>query len=288
MDCKFFRGYDRMEAVKSLYRWTLGTSLLAQLIQVFLIAWIAYAAMMGGKSLMDTISVYTDSTVMLLPKLYNTTKQISQDPNQRNSMTIMPSVNAPSGLEFSYSCYLFLDNKTFQGSAPGLRHIFHKGSSVYKPLMCPGVFIKNNENTLVVYMNEASHWNTNCEIPSFPIGKWVHLAIVVRNMDADVYVNGNVAHRISLSSVPKQNFGDVYVLKNESFDDSLYQQGTSSFKVLGAASGFISRLQYTGYALNYEQIDSLVRAGPSTQLDETNAMSSPPYLADAWWVTYTR
>jgi hypothetical protein len=278
-----------MEAIRSLYNWTLGDSLLAQIIQVFLIAWISYAAMMGGKSLMDTIDVYTSSTVLLLPNLYNSTQVIRQDPNATNSMTLLPSINAPSGLEFSYSCYLFLDNKNFQGNAPGLRHIFHKGSPVYKPLMCPGVYIKNNENTLVVYMNESSSWNTHCEIPSFPIGKWVHLAIVVRNMDVDVYINGNVAHRISLQSVPKQNYGDVYVFKNESFNDGSYSNGAPPFTVLGGASGFISRLRYTGYALNYEQIDSLLRAGPSTKLDSTsNNMSPPPYLADAWWVTYTR
>jgi len=276
-----------MDALRSVYQWTIGTSLLAQIVQIFLIAWIAYIALVGGKSLIDTMFIYSDSTADLLPKLYNSTKVIRQDPNQMGAITIMPSVNAPSGLEFSYSCYLFVDSKTFQGNTPGLRHIFHKGSSVYKPLMCPGVFMRNDENTLVVYMNEGSAWDTRCEIPSFPIGKWVHLTIIVRNMHVDVYINGNVAHRMTLKSVPKQNYGDVFVFKNEAFDDN----GPTGhrFAVLGAASGFISRLKYTGYALNYEQIDRLVRMGPSTELD-SNDMSAlaPPYLADAWWVTYTR
>ena len=275
-----------MDTVAKIYQWTIGTSLLAQIVQIFLIAWIAYFAMVGGKSLIDTMFVYSDTTADLLPKLYNSAKVIRQDPNQTNAITIMPSVNAPSGLEFSYSCFLFVDSKTFQGNSPGLHHIFHKGSSVYKPLMCPGVFIRNDENTLVVYMNEGGAWNTRCEIPSFPIGKFVHLAIVVRNMNVDVYINGNVAHRMTLNSVPKQNYGDVFVLKNETFDDN---SPISEFKVLGAISGYISRLKYTGYALNYEQIDRLVRMGPSTQLDSNDMSSlSPPYLADAWWVTYTR
>jgi hypothetical protein len=276
-----------MDALRSVYQWTIGTSLLAQIVQIFLIAFISYTAMVGGKSLIDTVFIYSDATVDLLPKLYNSAKVIRQNPNQQGAMTITPSVNAPSGLEFSYSCYLFIDSKTFQGNSPGLHHIFHKGSPVYKPLMCPGVFMRNDQNTLVVYMNENGAWDTRCEIPSFPIGKWVHLVIVVRNMNVDVYINGNVAHRMTLTSVPKQNYGDVYVLKNESFDDNATVD--KRFKVLGAASGFISRLKYTGYALNYEQIDRLVRLGPSTELD-SNDMSalSPPYLADAWWVTYTR
>lgn len=276
-----------MEAVKSIFAWTIGTSLLAQIVQIFLIAFISFSVMIGGKSLMDTIMVYSDSTVQILPKTYNSSKVIRQDPNQVGAITIMPSVNAPSGLEFSYMCYLFVDGKTFQGNTPGLWHIFHKGSALYKPLMCPGVFMKNEENTLVVYMNEGAAWNTKCEIPNFPIGKWVHFAIVVRNMFVDVYINGNVAQRLTLNSVPKQNFGDIYVFNNQGFDDGAIAE--QKFKVMGAASGYISRLMYTGYALNYEQIDRSLRKGPSTQMDSTEMTSvSPPYLADAWWVTYTR
>jgi hypothetical protein len=276
-----------MDALRSVYQWTIGTSLLAQIIQIFLIAFISYSVMIGGKSLMETMMVYSESTVHLLPYTYNSSKIVRQDPNQSGAITIMPSVNAPSGLEFSYMCYLFIDSKTFQGNTPGLWHIFHKGSSMYKPLMCPGVYMKNGENTLVVYMNESSAWNTKCEIKNFPVGKWVHFAIVVRNMFVDVYINGNVAQRLTLSSVPKQNYGDVYAFSNQLFDDGAVAE--QQFKVMGAASGYISRLMYTGYALNYEQIDRALRQGPSTKMDSNDMSSlSPPYLADAWWVTYTR
>jgi len=54
---------------------------------------------------------------------------------------------------------------------------------------------------------------------------------------------------------------------------------------VGSATGLISSLMYTGYALNYEQIDSLVRNGPSTKLVSAT-QNLPPYLADNWWVTY--
>jgi hypothetical protein len=276
---------DPIRILTSIYSWTLGTSLLAQLLQTFLLCWIVYAVLMGGKGILDAAATYSESTVMLLPKLYNSAKVINQDPNQQNSITIYPSTNAPSGLEFSYSCFLLLDNKNFQGSSKGLRHVFHKGSPVYKPLMCPGVFVRNNENSLVIYMNEAAHWDTYCEIPSIPVGKWMHLAIVVRNMNVDIYLNGNVAHRMTLSSIPRQNFGDIYVFKNEHFSDKQTAPPGKEIDVVGAASGFISRLQYTGYALNYEQIDRMVRQGPSTELDSSE-INLPPYLTDSWWVTY--
>jgi len=273
-----------METLKSIYDFTLGTSALAQLIQVVLLAFVSFSVLIIGKNLMDIVGIYGDSTVTLLPYLYDGPQVINQDPNQQGAMTIYPSVNAPAGLEFSYSCFLLINKSTFQGGSSGLRHVFHKGSPVYKPLMCPGVFVRNNDNALVVYMNEAKSWNTYCEIPNIPVGKFFHLAIVVRNMNVDIYINGNVAHRMTLSSVPRQNFGDVYVFKTESFSD----QGRSPddpLIVVGAATGLISTLVYSGYALNYEQIDAMVRAGPSTKLVSAT-QNLPPYLADNWWVSY--
>jgi hypothetical protein len=55
--------------------------------------------------------------------------------------------------------------------------------------------------------------------------------------------------------------------------------------VVGSATGLISTLAYAGYALNYEQIDRMVRTGPSSKLVSAT-QNLPPYLADNWWVTY--
>jgi len=273
-----------MDTLTKIYEFTLGTSAIAQLIQTALLIFISYAILMGGKGLMDAISTYSESTTTLLPYLYDGPQVVFQDPNQKDAITVYPSVNAPSGLEFSYSCFLLINKSTFQGTSNGLRHIFHKGSSEYKPLMCPGVFVRNNDNTLVVYMNEAASWNTYCELPNIPIGKFFHLAIVARNRDVDIYINGNVAHRMSMNTVPKQNFGDLYVFKTEHFSDAT-SSPDDPFTVVGPANGLISTLAYAGYALNYEQIDRMVRTGPSTKLVSAT-QNLPPYLADNWWVTY--
>jgi hypothetical protein len=273
-----------MDTLRSVYNFTLGTSAVAQLIQVALLTFISYSILMGGKGLMDAVGTYSESTVSLLPKLYSDPSVINQDPNQKGAITIYPSVNAPSGLEFSYSCFLMLNKTTFAGGSSGLRHIFHKGSANYKPLMCPGVFVRNNDNALVIYMNEAGSWNTNCELPNIPIGKFFHLAIVARNTNVDIYINGNVAHRMKLNTVPKQNFGDVYVFNTETFSDAA-SSPDEPFTVVGPATGLISRLSYAGYALNYEQIDRMVRQGPSTDLVSAS-QNLPPYLSDNWWVTY--
>lgn len=257
---------------------------MAQILQVVLLAAVAYLVLVAVKSFMSVMEDYSQATEMLLPDLYDGPNIIYQDPNTTGAITILPSVNAPAGLEFSYSCFLLINKTTFQAGTNGLRHVFHKGSASYKPLMCPGVYVKNNTNTLVVYMNEAEHWDTHCEITNIPVGKFFHLAIVVRNRNVDVYINGNVAHRMTLASVPRQNFGDVYVFKNDPYTDPA---AGSSFKVAGAADGLISRLLYTGYALNYEQIDRQMRAGPSTKLVSSGTQSLPPYLADNWWVAHS-
>jgi hypothetical protein len=274
-----------MDAFNTLYTYTLGKDGLAQILQAICMVFIVYAVMMSVGSLMNAIVTYSNSSAMLLPYLYNSSQTIYQDPNQKGAVTIYPSVNAPTGLEFSYSCFLVVNKSTFSGTSTGLRHIFHKGSPQYKPLMCPGVFMLNTGNTMRIYMNEAGAWDSYCDIPNIPIDKWFHLAIVVHNMNVDIYINGNVVYRMKLNSVPKQNFGNVYVFNNETFSDSTTAPPDSIFNVLGSVDGFISTLQYNGYALNYEQIDRMLRRGPSTKMVSAT-QNLPPYLNDSWWVTY--
>jgi hypothetical protein len=267
----------------AIYTYVIGDTAVAQIVQAVLLVVIAYTVLQVGNGLINIIETYSRSTTSLLPYLYDSTQTIYQNPSQQGAITVYPSTNAPAGLEFSYSCFLMLNKTSFHGTS-GLRHIFHKGSPTYKPLMCPGVFVKSNENTLVVYMNELNKWDSHCEIPNIPIGKFFHLAIVVRNRAVDIYINGNVVHRMTLDTVPKQNFGDVYVFNTQSYSDRTTSPD-APFTVDGAAQGLISRLLYTGYALNYEQIDRMMRQGPSTNLVSAS-QNLPPYLADNWWVTY--
>jgi hypothetical protein len=117
-----------MDALRSLYDFTMGTTALAQLIQVALLVFISYTVLIAGKNVMDAITTYAESTTPLLPHLYDGAQVIYQNPNQKGAITISPSVNAPSGLEFSYACFLMINKSSFHVATPGLRHIFHKGS----------------------------------------------------------------------------------------------------------------------------------------------------------------
>jgi hypothetical protein len=279
---------ESLWSIATLYSLSFGTSAFAQLVQVFFIFLIAYTVLYLGAGVLNVVGIYSRATQVLLPNLYDnsTTITIPQNPNERSAITIYPSVNAPAGMEFSYAAWILLNKSTFGAGSNGLRHIFHKGSATYKPLMCPGVFVKENDNTLVVHMNEAGDWNTSCELPNIPVGKFFHLAIVVRNMNVDMYINGNIAYRMQLKSIPRQNFGDVYAFSTQTINDSAMNPDKPLI-VAGAAQGLLSRLTYTGYALNYEQIDRMIRDGPSTKL-VSSTQNLPPYFADSWWVTYTR
>ena len=80
----------------------------------------------------------------------------------------------------------------------------------------------------------------------------------------DVFINGDVALRHIFDSVPKQNYGDVFVNLN------------------GGFSGNLSDLWYHDYALSGTEVMQIVRDGPdlSTKVTKT---ATPPYLSLQWY-----
>jgi len=208
------------------------------------------------------------------------------------------------GSAFSYSMFLFIHPDTFEASsssdencvnttsknAPGtLKHIFHKGNDSGFPNLAPAVFVEGDKNTLRIYMNTINKWDNYVSVPNIPVGKWFHLVIMLKGVNLDVYVNGNIAVRMKLTTVPKLNTGALYVMKNLHFpnkagyDPKLF----ADYKVSGAMKGMVSRLKYFAYALNYAHIDSLYRERASTDIvrsaADTNSQQ-PPYFWDDWWV----
>jgi len=212
------------------------------------------------------------------------------------------------GASFSYSMFVFIHPDTFEqsdhrdscakntpghdmGTAPvKLKHIFHKGSDSGFPNLAPAVFVESNTNTLRVYMNTIDSWNNYVTVPNIPVAKWFHLVILLKGNNLDVYVNGNIAVRMKMSTVPKLNTGPLYVMKNVYFPDkSGYDAHLfADYNISGPMKGMVSRLKYFSYALNYAHIDSLYReranttsiVQPSTDVNG----EQPPYLWDDWWV----
>lgn len=198
------------------------------------------------------------------------------------------SMNERSGIEFAYSFYILVKPATFDGQAT-FKHVFHKGYGMPWPLMGPGVFFKGDENTMRVVMNTYVNPFTYIDIKNIPVQKWVHVVLNCYMNGLDVYINGNLASRISFKeTLPYQNFQDLIMFSNVntsvlgqgSFPMSL---GDEKFPIAGSFTGYLSKVKYTRYALSINEIQNLMNAGPSTKTASRN-MDSPPYLADDWWV----
>lgn len=202
---------------------------------------------------------------------------IPQDPKKKDSIPVLRSKNAREGIEFTYSTWIYIDDLEYKSGQK--KHIFHKGSSNIKgkgsfddvntlglafPNNAPGLYLHETKNTLVVIMNTFDKVLEEVEIPNIPLNKWLHVVIRVKHRFMDVYINGTIAVRHKFASVPKQNYGDVYVSKN------------------GGFSGNISSLRYFNYALTGVEILDLNSAGPNLKADKSMNVF-PPYFSLRWY-----
>lgn len=225
----------------------------------------------------------------LLPYTYNTDDKaitIAQNPNVKKSKPTALSDNERSGVEFSYSFYLYVHPAAFRQEY-GLLHLFHKGYAQPFPLMGPGVFMRSDTNTLRVYMNTFKGWNQYVEVQNIPVSKWVHLAIVCQNHALEIYVNGNLSRKMSFDGyAPYQNYQDIVCFSQRRLTltpSKVASVDDLGFDTFGAMKGMMSRLTYFNYALTYGEIQQLMNEGPSSEMDSSLMNDVPPYLADTWW-----
>lgn len=200
----------------------------------------------------------------------NVSYVIQQDPLIAGAIPIERSDNK-DGIEFTWSIWV---NITDIGKSNQYQHIFHKGeqkidadTGLNFPNNSPGLYIAPNTNELVVVMNTFTTINEEVKVPNFPMNKWVHVIIRVMNNTLDVYINGTLAKRHILSSVPRQNNGNVYIASN------------------GGFSGNISNLRYFNYAVQPGEILSMTNKGPDLTVNSnsTSLTSVPPYLSLQWY-----
>lgn len=202
---------------------------------------------------------------------------IPQDPNQNNSIPILRSNNERDGIEFTWSVWLWINDLTYLDGQ--YRHIFHKGNDQINfgsgegaglnyPNNAPGVYISPNKNSIAVIMNSFNKINEQIIIDDIPVKKWVNLIIRCEGRNVDVYINGTLTRRHILDSVPRQNYGDVFVSMNGGFD------------------GYLSQLQYFNYALGVSKIQSIIKDGPNMKMESTDFdQAKPPYLSTRWYFT---
>jgi hypothetical protein len=173
---------------------------------------------------------------------------------------------------------VWLSIESLTTSLTKYEHVFSKGNDDYDTATgvatvnnAPGVYLKNNAGspTLRVYMDTVSNNTTYVDISNVPLKKWFHVAVRIKNNIMDIYINGSVAQRYEFTEVPKQNYNDVLVGKNDGFKGSL------------------SNLLYYDRALNVYEINNIILAGPNVSESLTNVPLSNfgyySYLSRSWY-----
>jgi hypothetical protein len=278
-----------------------GRSIPAQIVLTLVAALILFITLFSVETLIKTFNKYKYAKTFLVENtlLSNSARVIRQNPADRTSKLILPSDNELTGVEFTYSFFLYVEPATINtvDTEVILKQVFYKGYSQPFPLLGPGVFIKGNSNAMRIFMNSYKNWYNYVDIDNIPLQKWFHVALVFRSNTLEVYINGNLKGRIDMTDTfPYQNYQDVII-----FGGTSYPTGSNTirsfsrtagepaerFRVGGAMSGQISRLAHYRYALSFAEIQANVNEGPSSKVersgDETYYNANA--LKDTWWTS---
>ena len=126
----------------------------------------------------------------------------------------------------------------------------------------PSIWLKKNENTLVIKVGLDTLLDSNsgngiktdvCEYKNFPLQKWVNVNVSMRNNVLDIFIDGKLVKSCILKGSPTINSGDIHLCK----------QGYNGY----GFNGYISRLEYTNKALDYDSIIDNYKKGPVVNID---------------------
>ena len=246
-----------MKAEKLIQQYDSGSPIL-QFISISVV-------ILGTDLLMSTLN----SAITRIIDNFNYTKNILTGTQTAKRKLTYPGKNIKrssdkqGGLEFTYSCWFYVDDWTYKVGQ--WKHIFHKGGITHGPdspdntiIKCPGLWLDKNQNILHIYFNTFENTDEKVEIPNIPLGKWVCCIITAQGRNIDVYLNGEFVKRSVLTSLPRQNYGDITITQSRGF------------------SGYVSRFKYYNSVIPYSEIEDIVRFGPArTPCVDTGEV--PPY-----------
>jgi hypothetical protein len=222
---------------------------------------------------------------------------VTQNPNISDSITIFRSVNQSSGMEFTWSTWLFVEQGNFDGDSASSRwrHIFHKGpdlndpttdpatgstdatervgmghfSGIKFPLNSPGLYLSKTKNDLKFIMSTLD-WSSSTsnngfesiDISNIPLEKWFCLVIRGKNNILDAYVNGIIHARQYVEGVMKQTYYDLHFGLNNGWD------------------GYISSLKYHNKGLSVVEIQNIYNKGPNLKLLSKIKSTETDYISN--------
>ena len=206
---------------------------------------------------------------------------IPQNPSESNAVPLIRSVNDDTGIGITWSVWVFIkQNNLPTPNKPTFQHVFNKGSAtpntdgsgIMSPNNGPGLYLNyddssTNSMSLRIVMSTFNDPNASVDVGNIPVNKWVNVIIRVENTVLDVFINGDLAQRLPLKSVPFQNYGNVNVAIN------------------GGFNGNLSSLRYHNTALGTRAIQSIVSDGPNLTVlgSSGGAPSTMDYLSMRWF-----
>lgn len=178
---------------------------------------------------------------------------IYQNPSSSGDKLILRSNNQNDGIEFTWSVWLNIQEQQNSSNTTTYNFIFSKGDNsllgqyngAYTESNAPALYYDGIKNRLIIYMNTFQTINEEINITNIPLNKWINVIIRCKGNQLDVYINGSIVVSHTLSGVPKQNYGDVYVGSYGGFD------------------GELSQLQYFSHALSISEIQKIISTGPN-------------------------
>ncbi len=205
-------------------------------------------------------------------------KKFNVNPNKSDSTPIFRSDNEKSGLEFTWSVWINVEEKAAAAS-DRVYHVFNKGeitqhdntTSNFFDINGPGVYLKSTTNpttstagttnqldlhVLMDVHDRRSKDNSDLQmdITSLSLNKWINIIIRGKHDTIDLFIGGILVKRQKFSEVLKQNYGHVYVgqeLKN-----------SKDFGVYGFP-GRISGLTYFDHAIGTTKMLEIQKMGPN-------------------------
>jgi len=276
-----------------------GNGLIPQILLALIAGIVVFLIFFSFAALVKTYYKYSMSKTVIVANTIMSSQSIvvRQDPSDPNAKMLLHSDNEFTGVEFTYSFFLFVDPATFDTSN-GLKHVFYKGYSTPFPLLGPAVFVRSDENTLRIFMNSYKSWYSYVDIQNVPVQKWFYVAIVFRANTLEVYINGNLKGRIPMEKTyPYQNYQNLIVFGKSTFNSNttlgnklVNLQGVEEdFKVTGTMAGQLSRFYHYRYALSFAEIQANANMGPSSTIDMPTTQSANSYLqnslVDSWYTS---
>lgn len=156
----------------------------------------------------------------------------------KSAQTFPPDKLIPLGsvYSFSYHFFIYINNYTYQYGA--LKEVFSKGDKDYA---CPSFWLDSKINDGIFNIMTGNGMKS-FRLKNIDVRRWCHIAICVREGEADLYYKGKLAYTGILGDYCKINEDSLYIGRNGGFDGLLYRlQYTPDFLTPQQVANFASK-----------------------------------------------